>query len=174
MAQKAKNALVNAFLEIVEKEEFEKITVTALVEKCNISRQTFYYHFNDIEELLSYAFNRETEQICNSHVIGKWIESAKLYVNFLNKYDTLIRKSAKSSEFIMVYNMLYNSFFKYLATYLDKKLGRNPMQNSDSAFLMSFAASAFCGLVIKEIQQEESDYTELLNKIAKGFNLIPK
>ena len=31
---------------------FEKITVSELIEKCEINRKTFYYHFNDIYDLL--------------------------------------------------------------------------------------------------------------------------
>ena len=42
MASKAKSALINTFLEMAEETEYEKITVTGLVEKCGISRQTFY------------------------------------------------------------------------------------------------------------------------------------
>ena len=31
---------------------FSKITVTELIRDCNINRKTFYYHFQDIYDLL--------------------------------------------------------------------------------------------------------------------------
>lgn len=34
------------FKELVRRGNVDKITVTALIEECHISRQTFYYHFH--------------------------------------------------------------------------------------------------------------------------------
>lgn len=174
MSSKAKTAIVNAFLDLIKTEEYDKITVTALVEKCNISRQTFYYHFNDIDEMLRYAFESETKDICDRQIVGKWVESAEMYIAFLNKYDLLVRKAAKTADFIRIYNMLYNSFYSYVFTYIEKKKGKNAVANSDNRFLISAAASAVCGMVIGEIQKEKSNYKEVLNHITRGFKAIPK
>ena len=65
MASKAKYAIISAFLRLVNHKDFEKITVTDLVEECDISRQTFYYHFDDIEKMLAWAFETETGAICH-------------------------------------------------------------------------------------------------------------
>ncbi len=170
MASKAKYAIIDAFLKLAETEDYEKITVTSLVEECKISRQTFYYHFNDIEEMLTFAFEKETEKICEYQANGSWHESAELYVDFLSKYDILIRKASASSKFMFIYNLVYNSFFEYIAAYLEKK-GKKPLASEESKFVVSCAASSFCGLVMLEIQKEKSDYEKLLNKITAGFNV---
>lgn len=52
MATKTKDLIVNSFLKLMCSEDFDKITVTELVNNCQISRQTFYYHFDDIEKML--------------------------------------------------------------------------------------------------------------------------
>lgn len=173
MASKAKNALINAFLDLVEEIEFEKITVTSLVEKCGISRQTFYYHFNDIEEMLDYAFKTETSFICKNQVEGNWLESAKMYEDFLSRYDRLIRSASKSPYFITVYNLIYNSFYTYISTYINNRSKKPAVSKEDGEFIISCLANSFAGLVAQEIQKDESDYASLLNKIAKGFKLIP-
>ena len=43
-----------AFLELLEKKPFNKITVRDIVQKSNVHRNTFYYHFQDIPSLLEY------------------------------------------------------------------------------------------------------------------------
>ena len=38
---------------------FDKITVTALAKRCDISSNTFYYHYRDIYDLLDAWFHLE-------------------------------------------------------------------------------------------------------------------
>lgn len=174
MASKAKNLIVNAFLKLIETEAYDKITVTNLVEECDISRQTFYYHFNDVEEMIAFAFEKETESICNAQESGKWFDSAVLYVDFLNKFDTLLRKAAVSSSFMYIYGLLYKSFNQYITSYIQKKHKNDTHSSNEHNFLKAGAAHAFCGLVIDEIQKEQSDYETLLENIGKALNALPK
>ncbi len=172
MASKAKIAITNAFLELADEHDFEKITVTSLVEKCSISRQTFYYHFDDIDEMLKWAFKHETEKICNKQVEGEWKESAGLYIDFLNRYDKLLRSAAKSSNFIYVFGLLSESFSSYIHSYIEKKTKKPSASKSDLEFLVSCISNGFAGLVIEELKKNKSDYASLLEKITKGLILI--
>ncbi len=45
--------------EMLEEMPFDKITVTALVKRCDISSNTFYYHYRDIYDLLDAWFHLE-------------------------------------------------------------------------------------------------------------------
>ena len=49
-----KKAITEAFLQLVEKKPVDKITVKMVIEKCHLSRSTFYYHFRSITELVEY------------------------------------------------------------------------------------------------------------------------
>lgn len=52
MAIKTKKAILNTFQEMLEEMPFDKITVTELTKRAEISHNTFYYHYEDIYELL--------------------------------------------------------------------------------------------------------------------------
>lgn len=41
----------------------EKLTVKDIVEECHITRQTFYYHFEDIPALIQWVLDRSTEKM---------------------------------------------------------------------------------------------------------------
>ena len=41
----------------------KKLTVTDIVNECHITRQTFYYHFRDIPDLLKWVLERNTDQL---------------------------------------------------------------------------------------------------------------
>lgn len=47
-----KQAIIDAFWELLEEKPLSKITVKDIVERCQINRNTFYYHFQDIPLLL--------------------------------------------------------------------------------------------------------------------------
>ena len=130
---------------------------------------------NDIEEMLKWAFEDETKAICSKQIEGKWIESAELYVSFLNKYDKVLRSAAKSPSFIFMFNLINNSFFEYISAYLTNRLKSNPSATiSDNQFIISCLSNGFAGLVVAELQKPESDYASLLGKISRGFNIITK
>jgi len=52
MATSTKKALAAALKKMMEVKPIDKITVKDLVEICGVNRQTFYYHFDDVYDLL--------------------------------------------------------------------------------------------------------------------------
>ena len=41
----------------------KKLTVKDIVDECQITRQAFYYHFEDIPELFRWIMERDTERL---------------------------------------------------------------------------------------------------------------
>ena len=52
MALYTQKAILRTFQQMLEEMPFDKITVSALVRRCEISSNTFYYHYQDIYALL--------------------------------------------------------------------------------------------------------------------------
>ena len=66
MSQITKNALAASLKRLLSKKELSKITITNITEECGVNRQTFYYHFKDIYDLLEWIFTNEViEEIDN-------------------------------------------------------------------------------------------------------------
>ena len=59
MPSDTKQAIAAAFAQLSQKKPVDKITVKDFVEHCGISRQTFYYHFADIAELMHCAIAQD-------------------------------------------------------------------------------------------------------------------
>ena len=53
MAKLAQRAIMENFHAMLEEMPLEKITVSALAKRCDISPNTFYYHYGDLYELLN-------------------------------------------------------------------------------------------------------------------------
>lgn len=53
-----RKAIMEAFLKILDEKPLGKITIRDIVDECGINRNTFYYHFADIPELLETIIRR--------------------------------------------------------------------------------------------------------------------
>ena len=53
MAIRTNKAIIETFEEMLDEMPFEKITVSSLAKRCEISPNTFYYHYEDIYDLLT-------------------------------------------------------------------------------------------------------------------------
>ena len=67
MAHLTEAAIQDTFLKLLSEQPFDKITVTQLVDECQITRRTFYYHYSDLYELLDTILRRETERAVASN-----------------------------------------------------------------------------------------------------------
>ncbi|MFR7719166.1 MAG: TetR family transcriptional regulator, partial [Lachnospiraceae bacterium] len=63
MPRDMKDNIAEAARRLLMENNVKKLTVKDIVEECQITRQTFYYHFQDIPELISWVIERETERL---------------------------------------------------------------------------------------------------------------
>ena len=52
MSNFTKQAIKHAFWKLLEEYPLKHISVRAIVEECGINRNSFYYHFQDIQSLI--------------------------------------------------------------------------------------------------------------------------
>lgn len=62
-----KNIIIDAFWQLLEEKPYNKITVKDVVDRCHLNRNTFYYHFHDIPELLENSIKSEHESIIRTY-----------------------------------------------------------------------------------------------------------
>ena len=59
VSEQTKHALAVALKEAMAQKPLDKITIAELTSACNLRRQSFYYHFEDIYDLLRWLFENE-------------------------------------------------------------------------------------------------------------------
>ena len=62
MKEFTKAAIADTFMELLQEHTIDHITVKDLAEKCGINRQTFYYHFADIYDLMEWTLDNELKK----------------------------------------------------------------------------------------------------------------
>ena len=64
--ERTKTAIIEAFQQVLEETPINKITVKSIVERCGINRNTFYYYFDGIPELVEYHLTTMADQLLDS------------------------------------------------------------------------------------------------------------
>lgn len=91
MAQYTRKAILQTFQEMLEKMPFDKITVSAIVAKCEISSNTFYYHFRDIYDLLdTWLLIKKADYLENISDQTRWQDMTKAIVQALKNHSELV------------------------------------------------------------------------------------
>lgn len=147
MANGKKEALADALRQMMKVKPIDKITVKDIVEVCGVNRQTFYYHFDDVDDLLEWVFEDDAERVLPKEVVYEhWLEDVMTFMDYLEK----------NSDFTL---NVYNSNSRlYMLRYLKAKM---------KACIESFAVIVSEG---KNIERQDFEFiTEFYAACAIGF-----
>ena len=106
MASTTKEALGSALKQMLSVKPIEKITVKDLVEICGVNRQTFYYHFDDVYDLLEWVFEQDANRVLPHEVIYEhWREDVTLFFTYLidNRSFALNIYNSQSRTYMLRY-----------------------------------------------------------------------
>ena len=88
MVKNTKQVLGDTLKELLKEKPIDRVTVKELVEKCGYNRQTFYYHFYGVDDLLAWVFEQDAnkalpETINSDTVSDGWRECVVIYFKYL-------------------------------------------------------------------------------------------
>lgn len=79
-----RNAIIDAFLQLLDERPLSKITVKDIVDACGINRNTFYYHFEDIPALIEAISRQEMDLLMEKHArVESMEECLMIAVDFI-------------------------------------------------------------------------------------------
>ena len=108
-------------IEMLKTKSLGNITVTDIVSQCGVSRQSFYYYFDDIYDLIEWYFTQETEKALDEYSdIDSWQTGYIRMMHWAQKNKPLVTNVYRSiqREYIEVfmYRVLYQYMIKVVQT----------------------------------------------------------
>ena len=162
MSNLTKKALRETMIKALNERPLDKIKVKELVEECGVNRNTFYYHYKDIYELLADIFETETETIAEmfQHEDDDWerifIESSRFALEnkkmIFNVYNSISRETLE--------RYLYNVSAHIVARYVDKQAVGMNVNERDKELIILFYKHAVVGIVLEWLQRRMKDEPE--------------
>ena len=91
MASSTKEALGNALKKMLAIKPIDKITVKDLVEECGVNRQTFYYHFDDVYDLMEWVFEEDANRVLPDEIYyEEWREDVIMFFRYLYENKSFV------------------------------------------------------------------------------------
>ena len=166
-----KKAIAYTFKDLLKEKPFNKITVNDIASKCDINRQTFYYHFQDIRDLIEWICIDEVDNLLEKKdecekwedkflLIFKIMEQEKIFIN--NIYNSVSVEVLRSNLYRLVYPIIYSEI-------IEKSKGKN-LREEDKKFIADFYKYAFVSIVLDWVDKGMIENPEII--VLKVSNLI--
>jgi probable dihydroxyacetone kinase regulator len=159
-----KKAIVRSLKELANEKPFDKISIGDIAERCGINRQTFYYHFHDKFELLSWIYYNELflpnmeglsfdnwdERLMAMLIAMK--EEQKFYVNTIKHAEYYVRQ-----YFVQNAELVFEDAIKIL----DDK---NKVNAEERQVFSRFFAYGLCGTILEWSESGMKEAPENLSR----------
>lgn len=149
-----KKALANSLKELMKDISLNKISVKQIVEDCGLNRQTFYYHFQDIFDLIEWIYRTEAVQsISQYRSYDTWTDGFyKIFIYIENnKAFCLNTLNSLGRNHLDMY--LYAVTNELLMGVVNEVSYNMNVNEEDKKFIANFYTHAFTGLVIQWMKE---------------------
>lgn len=157
---------MDSFINLLNRYPVDKITVKDIVSNCGISRNTFYYHYQDIHDLLRATFSSVLETVLNENVTT-WRESLMACTRFALENRRAIYHIYRSSNRDQLEHFL-NQATGESAEKLIRHLTRGlTVSDEDIRYLTLFYKHAVVGILLEWLENDmKADVEHVISRLA--------
>ena len=173
MSQTTKKALAASLKKLLSQKPLDKITVIDIVEDCEVNRQTFYYHFQDIYDLVEWTYSNEaTQAIGGKKTYDTWQQGFLQIFEYVTKNKAFVVNTYHSMSREHLETYLHNETYNLLIGVIEEKSAGMTIREEDKAFIAHFYTYAFVGLMLEWVRtgmrENPSAIIDRLNLVIHG------
>lgn len=173
MSKITKQALSASLIKLMRQKPFDKITVTDITEDCGLNRMTFYYHFQDIYDLLEWTTLEEAR---------RYLKNRKTYDTWQEGYFGIFYGVQENRDFIL--NVFHSLRRENIEGYLNhvvedlllnvvEEVSRDmTVREKDKRFIARFYQFSFVGIMQDWIEggmkEKPEEIVERISAIMSG------
>lgn len=168
-----------ALISLLEKKDFQYITVKEICDKAEVNRSTFYLHYETIGDLLSETIEYTMSRLEGCFADTEYIDSSKImtcpvdkllfitpeylvpYLNFV-KENRAIFKVAVTQPSVVRVNEIFNKHYDEIFAPVMKRYGVN---ETDSIYKLTFYLNGMFAVIIRWIKNSCADDIPYIAKL---------
>ncbi|MNZ69493.1 HTH-type dhaKLM operon transcriptional activator DhaS [compost metagenome] len=163
-----KKALAHSLKSLMEHTPLNKISVQRLVDECGLNRQTFYYHFQDIFDLLSWIYKTEAVgSIASYRSYDTWTDG---FIKIFSYIESNKAFCCNTLEYLGRNHLdacLYSATNDLIMGVIHEISADIHVSMEDKQFIANFYTLAFTGLVIQWMKEGMTgDPQEIIQKLS--------
>lgn len=163
MSQTTKRALAQSLKHLMEQKPLEKITVVDISEDCGVNRQTFYYHFQDIYDLIEWIYINEAEKrLGEKTTYDTWQEGFHQILSYILSNRNFVKNTYHSVSREYLEHFLFQQMYRLLLGVIEEKSEGMSVRDTDKQFIANFYKYAFVGLICEWIESGMKEKPEAM------------
>lgn len=168
MVQTTKKALAMSLKKLLAVKPLDKITVVDIAEDCEVNRQTFYYHFKDIYDLVEWTLITEAAQALEGKkTYDTWQQGFLQIFEWVLENKNFVRNAYRSISREVVERILYEVTYQLLIGVIEEKAAGIAIREDDKTFIANFYNYAFVGIMLEWIRTGmKEEPASIINKLS--------
>jgi len=148
MATGTKEALASALHQMMTVKPIDKVTVKDIVEICGVNRQTFYYHFDDVDDLLEWVFEQDSDRVFPREVVyDRWMEDMMGYFDYLETNSGFTLNVYNSNSRLYMLRYLRSRMESCIRSFAEIASEGKNIDRQDFEFVVEFYANCAIGFI---------------------------
>lgn len=150
MANFTEKAIQESFVRLLTDKPLSKITVKDIVEDCGINRNSFYYHYQDIPDLLVHIIEDEVNRLIDEYpTIESHSEAFTVAVNFALKNKSAVMHLYNSENRDVLERNLLILCENTISKYIDRIFTEQKLADDDRKIIIHVLKCELFGLIIE-------------------------
>jgi probable dihydroxyacetone kinase regulator len=147
-----KKAFANSLKKLLSKKSLNKITVIDIVKDCEVNRQTFYYHFHDIYDLVEWIYINETiKALDGKKTYDTWQQGFLNIFEYILENKEFVKNTYYSISRSNLEQYLYKETYNLLINVVEEEAIGMKVKEDVKNFIANFYKYAFVGLMLEWI-----------------------
>ena len=173
MQNGTKELLAKTLIVLLQKSSVDRISVKHLTDKCGVTRQTFYNHFQDIYDLVEWIYLNAIEKlIINNKDCKTWQQRYYRLLVFTRDNKVFVQNTYKYANRDSLEKYMYNVLFDLVLKEVEKQAAEMSIDQKYKKFIAHFYSLAFLNLdldwVKTGMKEEPLDMIEQIDVLLKG------
>ena len=168
MPSGTKDRIAETLFQLLQKKPLDKITVKELVEECEVTRQTFYYHFQDILDVLEWSVRMEMERMLRECMHAESPgEAMRIFVRCTLKNGPTLEKLLASQHREAIERSMVKMLKEYLRFLASREGALAGLSEQDAETALDFYTFAISGTLLIASQKKEADPDQLADQLQR-------
>lgn len=168
-----KNLIKQEFINLLNKKSLHNITVTEIAKQCKIERKTFYYHYENLPQLVKEIFDEELEDVIEEfNETLSWEESFISATKFILENKKVVKHMYESDYKVELEKYIFSLSGEIMKKYVRRVAKDTNAQEIDIKLIAFFYQCALSSSLIQwvatDMKTDPKLVTRRLGKLMDG------
>lgn len=168
-----KNLIKQEFIKLLNKKSLHNITVTEIAKQCKIERKTFYYHYENLPQLVKEIFDEELEDVIKEfNETLSWEESFISAAKFILENKKVVKHMYESDYKVELEKYIFSISGEIMRKYVRRVAKDTNAQEIDIKLIAYFYQCALSSSLVEwvatDMKTDPKLVTRRLGKLMDG------